>query len=49
MQVCEGDGYMQHLLYYQSYLVAELKKIYIFKWANMTKKIGAFHDFGESA
>jgi hypothetical protein len=24
MQVCEGDAYMQHLLYNQSYLVAEL-------------------------
>jgi len=26
MQVGDGDGYMQRLLYNQSYLVAELKK-----------------------
>jgi hypothetical protein len=31
MQVCEGEGYMQHLLYNQSYFVAEIKKKKTFK------------------
>ena len=47
MQVCEGDAYMQYLLYNHNYLVAEFpppQKKNFLKWANMTKKIGAFHD-----